>query len=156
MNILDIIKDCILGPYFAKNYELEELTIGKFSDSQSVTNQSSFSNYASFKQTNDLEGKTSLIDQRMLRMYMRVWSGLSKCIQKTVNEGKCFVNLNLGYFYPLKNNIRRIAYSPIPELLEKYGCSLIEDDYNAMIANETVLCVLIIGNEGVCECRGLG
>lgn len=88
-------------------------------------------------------------------MYMRVWSGLGKCILKTINEGNCFVNLNLGYFYSLKNNTR-VIYSPISELLEKYGCSCTEDDCNVMVVNGAVICVLIVGEEGVCECRRVG
>eukprot|EP00826_Nyctotherus_ovalis_P017277 TRINITY_DN15078_c0_g1_i2.p3 TRINITY_DN15078_c0_g1~~TRINITY_DN15078_c0_g1_i2.p3 ORF type:complete len:165 (+),score=50.22 TRINITY_DN15078_c0_g1_i2:75-569(+) len=156
MNILDVIKDCILSPHFLKNYDLEELTVSRYSDSQSVTNESSFSNYTTFKQANNLETKGSAMDQRIVRMYMRVWSALCKCILKTIADGSCFVSLSLGYLRPSKDKSGRVIYSPFAEILEKHGCELAEDECNVNAGSGLVSCEASVGGsaEGVCEVGG--
>lgn len=138
MNILDVIKDCILSPHFLKNYDLEELTASKFSDSQSATNESSFSNYTTFKLANNLEGRTSAMDERLVRMYMRVWSALCKSIRKTTADGNCFVSLSLGYLCPSRDRSGKVVYSPFAEVLEKHGCALAEDEWNVNAGNGVV------------------
>ena len=138
MNILAVIKDCIENPCFAKDYDLEEYTIDKTSDTQTVTNESIFSGLSSFKKGN-ISSKTSSIDQRMVRMYMRIWNGLGKSIVKTLTDGNCFISLSLGYFFSIKGSLSQFAYSPTLEIIERYGLTLIEDPYNMHPTNRFVI-----------------
>lgn len=131
MKILEVIRDCVASPYFARDYDLQELTVGS-TESGSMTKASSFSNYSAFS------SKPSNIDQRLLRVYMRVWTALTKAIARTVHEGNCFVSLDLGYFFPSNTTPGRIVYSPANELLDKYGYELEEDSYNIKPANRNV------------------
>jgi len=129
MNILDVIRDCLVNPYFTKEYEIEKDTVSS-TETNSITNKSAFSNYTTFT-------KSTNIDQRLLRIYMRVWSGLGKLISKTVTEGNCFVSLDLGYFFPSKIQ-GKFIYSPSIELIEKSGYGLCEDAYNVKPSNRNV------------------
>ena len=129
MNILNIIKDCINNPQFTKDYGIEEYTLEQSSESQTITNESSFSSYSIFK-NNKINTKLPLMDQKMLKLYMRVWTGLGRAIAKVTLEGNCFANLQLGYFFPLNDSKRKFAYSPTFELLESRGLTLIEDCSN--------------------------
>ena len=138
MNILDVIKDCITNPIFTKDYELEEFTIDKSSDSKSITNQSAFSNYSVFKQRNYLDNKFPSIDQGILRMYMRIWSSFIKYMANIVYEGNCFVCLDIGYIYKDRNNQGKYVYSPSPDLLEKFNCTLFTDSYNLPSVSKNV------------------
>eukprot|EP00826_Nyctotherus_ovalis_P064484 TRINITY_DN9460_c0_g2_i2.p1 TRINITY_DN9460_c0_g2~~TRINITY_DN9460_c0_g2_i2.p1 ORF type:complete len:135 (-),score=20.31 TRINITY_DN9460_c0_g2_i2:359-763(-) len=131
MNILDVIKDCLGNPYFTKNYDLQELTVSS-TETRSITNASSFSNYTAFN------SDPSNIDQRLLRIYMRIWTALTKAIARTVCEGNCFVSLDLGYFFPSSTMPGRFMYSPANELFDKYGYELEEDSYNVKPANRNV------------------
>ena len=116
-------------PLFVKDYDIEERTLDNSSVTQTYTNESGFSHISTFKKFN-LNPSGSTIDQRMMRMYMRVWSGLQKLILKVVSEGNCFVSLNIGYFFPLKGIQGSYGYSPTVEILEKYGFVLLEDAHN--------------------------
>lgn len=126
MNVLDVIKDCILSPCFAGDYTLDERTSSHV-DATTVTNGSAFSGYSRFRR----EAKDS-VDQRMARLYMRVWTGLGKFLAKTVGDGNCFASLDFGYFYPSRDVPGQFVYSPTLELIEKYGYTLVEDEHNAL------------------------
>jgi len=137
MNILDVIKNCISSPYFAKDYDVEEYTIDGTSDAKSITNESAFSGLSAFKRVN-ANSKSSSMEQGMLRLYMRVWSGIRNAIQKIVSNGNCFISMELGYFYPMKGAPGRFVYSPTLETLEKYDYTLIDDRYNIKPSDRSV------------------
>ena len=128
MNILDVIKDCILRPFYLKDYDLEEQTVDTYSATQTFTNESAFSGFSSFSKIKE-NPKLPSIDDRLLRMYMRIWNGLTKIIAKTVAKGSCFVTLNIGYFFPLRGLDATFAYSPNSEFMERYGLTVYEDAY---------------------------
>lgn len=136
MNILDVIKNCIASPYFARDYDVEEFTMDDTSDAKSITNESAFSGLSALKKAN-ADSKTSSAEQGMLRLYMRIWTGIRNAIYKIVSNGNCFISMELGYFYPMKG-ARGFAYSPTLETLEKYNYSLAEDPYNIKPTNCSV------------------
>ena len=141
MNILDVIKDCISNPSSTKDYTLEDWTMDQtLSNDQSVTNKSSFSGYTSFKQGIYNSSATS-IDQKLLRLYMRIWAGLGRLIKRVIIEGNCFISFNLGYFYILDGCC---VYSPTIEIIENNGLIFIEDKWNIGPINRIVLCKFII------------
>lgn len=128
MNILDVIKDCIANPSFTREYNLEEHTVAT-SDSKSTTNESAFSNLTAFKRSHHPQMPT--VDQRLFKLYMRVWSALGKLIKQTVAAGSCFVHLDLGYFYPSQHS-NKFAFTPAAELLAKFrihgdDCSAVQE-----------------------------
>ena len=132
MNIFDVIKDCIANPSFTSDYALEERTCSNI-DTLIFTNGSIFSRHLALKkEISDFKG--SSIDERMMRLYIRVWTGLRKFLTKVVSKGNCFVNLDFGYFYPSTQEL--FAYSPTQELIDRY--TLIEDNYNISPANRHV------------------
>ncbi len=158
MNILDVIKDCIANPYFVRDYNLEELTVKSPSkvDTMSVGQESSFTGFSNYK-SSTLSGlpdlpKMPMMDQRLMRLYMRVWSGLGRLVLAEISRGNCFVSLDIGYFYPYKDesvaregqgkmtapNVTRVCYSPTLELLDKYQFSLFEDPFNVLPSNREV------------------
>ena len=149
MNILDVIKDCILNPCFVKDYDLEEFTLANYScaDTKSITKESSFTGYGGKQgsmlgMTKNGENGAASIDQRLLRMYMRVWTGLAKILVREVSQGNCVVSLDLGYFFPSKSssgNLLRVCYSPTLELIEKYKYTLYEDEYNYESSKKNVM-----------------
>ena len=130
MNILDVIKDCISNPIFSKDHHIDELTVNG-SDICSVATDSVFSGISEFVGAS----QPSSIDQKLLKIYMRVWIGFVRMLTRTVTQGNCFVSLSLGYFYPMKG---RFVYSPTLEVMEKYGNLLKEDFWNIGPKNRTV------------------
>jgi len=147
MNILDIIKDCIVNPCFAKEYSLEEITIDTAS-TKTYTNESVFSGLSSFKKI-----EQPSIDQRMIRIYMRVWSNLCKYIAKVITEDKCFINSNIGYFFPIRGILSKYGYSPPSKVIDSYGVTLYEDAYNIHPLKRFVSLVNRVDNntEGLCN-----
>jgi len=140
MNVIDIIRDCILLPRFAKDYDVEELTVNQTLDTCTITNESAFSGISSIKKCNTIAKNG--IEQQMLRMYMRVWTGITKSLCKVLSEGNCFVSLSLGYFFPLKGILGKFAYSPTYEILDRYDLSLDEDLCNVHPSNRFVCCIM--------------
>eukprot|EP00826_Nyctotherus_ovalis_P020481 TRINITY_DN16437_c0_g1_i1.p2 TRINITY_DN16437_c0_g1~~TRINITY_DN16437_c0_g1_i1.p2 ORF type:complete len:133 (-),score=27.66 TRINITY_DN16437_c0_g1_i1:836-1234(-) len=132
MNILDVIRDCVSNPFLLKDYDLEEFTVGQLSDTQTITGKSAFSGFSLVKK---LPNTPKPLVQQLMRMHMRVWTGLVKFIAKALADGNCFADLSLGYFYPAKG---KCTYSPSSDILEKYGYELKTDSWNVHPAK---LCV---------------
>jgi len=132
MDVLDVIKDCIANPCFVKNGDVEVMTNNDSFEGGNVMSESVFSGITEFKK-NDVKADT--VDQRLLKLYMKVWSSLGRLLIKTITHRNCFISPELGYFYPLKE---RFIYSPTLELMEKYRYLLIEDYCNISPKNRTV------------------
>lgn len=132
MNVLDVIKECILNPCFTKNYDIEMTESNEQLEACSAMSDSVFTEFTEFKRENV---KADSVDQKLLKLYMKVWTGLGRLLAKTITQGNCFISLELGYFYPLKD---RFVYSPTLELMNKYGYLLIEDFCNISPKNRTV------------------
>jgi len=134
MDILNVIKDCILKSQTFAGYETQSTN-----KCASVLDASCFSDYSTFKQTNALDSKSPSIDKKILQIYLRIWSTLGRMIVKSIDEGNCFFNKDIGYFFPLKDEAKMCGYSPTAEVLEKYNLKLIEDAYNISPTNFNVL-----------------
>jgi len=124
MNILDVIKDCIENPCFTKEYGVEEHTI----NDTEIKSESVSSNFTSFKKSNHLYSQTHEADEKLCRLYMRIWLNLCKLIRKTVSDSKCLVIAYIGCFYPLEEHIDKYMFTPITNLLTKF--SIYNDQYN--------------------------
>ena len=111
------------------NYDIDEISTIK-----SKLSSSCFSDYSSFNHNNNF----SLVDKKLLGVYMKIWSAFSQFVLKSTLEGNCFVDLHIGYFYPSKVTPGKYAYSPTLELLEKHGIILLEDVYNISPKNRAV------------------
>ena len=132
MNVLDVIKDCISNPYLTKNYDVEEVSLNSTIDAHSITNNSAFTGYSTLVKPETLSD-TSLIDQKLLRVNMRVWNGLRKLIVVMIMKGNCVVCKEFGYFFPKGS---KVAYSPTMEVMEQY--LLLENTYNINPKNRNV------------------
>lgn len=129
MNVLDVIKDCIASPHLTKNYDIEELSLTNTLEARSVTNDSAFSGYSALS--------TSLVDQKLLRVNMRVWNGLRRLIVAMTGKGNCVVTREFGYFFP-KSGGGKVAYSPSVEAAEQL--QLVENNFNVSPKNRNVVC----------------
>ncbi len=137
---MDVIRECIERPYFVKDYELETCTLDgqKTADVRSIAHESAFTGFsASNRGGAGTEGHTTTMDQRLRQLYMRVWTGFGRFLVRETRKGRCVLSLEVGYFYPDKDNAqdsstvaRRCRYSPTIELLERHKYTLHEDQYN--------------------------
>lgn len=127
MNILDVINNCIKNPRLLKDYDIEESLSSKytFTADPTITHISDYSGYSNLRKES-----FKSVDQSLLRLYMRAWTGLGRYIMKIIADGNCFYSLDLGCIFPVKVTERKCGYSPLLETLEKYGLSLAEDEYN--------------------------
>ena len=127
MNILDVIKNCIINPYFLKDYDIDAISNSKesLSDDKTSINSSVFSGYSTLKNSSLLS-----MDQHLLRVYMRIWNALGLSLKQVLLYKNCFVIPDLGYFFPSNQRFGMTIFSPFTEVCEKYNCTLIADDFN--------------------------
>lgn len=122
MNILDVIKQCVLSSNIPNAFSIRQSETSIYS-SVKTTSSSIFSNFSSLQR----EMGVMSIDEKLVRIYMRVWTSFGRRVAEIVGRGACCVCSEAGNFFPVGNVC---GYSPGVEIMEKYGLSLVEDSYN--------------------------